>query len=77
MERVVFVVSYDAVASIRFPHLASICCASNLARFGKRIFFVQGEENYLYSLVRMTLEQLPKLVQDDQEVGVRCTRSIN
>lgn len=38
---------------------------------GKRVFlfFGQGEENYLYSLVRMTLEQLPKLVQDDQEVG--------
>lgn len=28
----------------------------------------QGEENYLFSLVRMTLEQLPKAVSDDEEV---------
>ncbi|CAM9621337.1 unnamed protein product [Scytosiphon promiscuus] len=28
----------------------------------------KGEENYLYSLVCMTLKQLPKIVKDDQEV---------
>eukprot|EP00903_Cladosiphon_okamuranus_P021832 g20075.t1 len=28
----------------------------------------KGEENYLFSLVRMTLKQLPKIVKDDQEV---------
>lgn len=27
----------------------------------------QGEENYLFSLVKMTLQQLPSVVQDDQE----------
>lgn len=31
--------------------------------------YVQGEENYLFSLVEMTLKQLPKIVKDDQEVS--------
>lgn len=28
----------------------------------------QGEDNHLFSLVKMTLQQLPALVNDDQEV---------
>ncbi|CAM9169353.1 unnamed protein product [Ectocarpus sp. 12 AP-2014] len=28
----------------------------------------KGEENYLFSLVHMTLKQLPKIIKDDQEV---------
>lgn len=32
------------------------------------MLYMQGEENYLFSLVSMTLKQLPQMVKDDQEV---------
>ena len=39
------------------------------------LLYLQGEENYLYSLVHMTLKQLPKIVKDDQEVRVHAATS--
>ncbi|CAM9680248.1 unnamed protein product [Laminaria digitata] len=36
----------------------------------------KGEENYLFSLVKMTLEQLPKVVSDDEEVQAQVAASL-
>lgn len=48
----------------------SLVCADGVrcacSDFVSRV--VQGEDNYLFSLVRMTLKQLPMIVKDDQEV---------
>lgn len=35
-----------------------------------RLFCEQSEDNYLFSLTRMILEQLPTIVEDDQEVSL-------
>lgn len=51
--------NFKPFGEIRLFACRRLCCMLAL---------VQGEDNYLFSLVRMTLKQLPKTVKDDQEV---------